>query len=159
MTRIRSRIIGALLLSATLASAQRSPIPQQLAFKPYHASGIYGAGETVGWTVTPGPKGVARARLDESAIGRQMNRRQFLALSPAAVMRGQEKRRPNILLILADDLWAAHNFCALAESANQGQVRSRMTLTTFQQSVLLLPVDLDDLNRIRRQNVLQAFAL
>jgi hypothetical protein len=30
------------------------PIPQQLVFTPYHASGIYNIAETVGWTVTPG---------------------------------------------------------------------------------------------------------
>ena len=34
---------------------QRPVIPQQLTFTPYHASGIYDVGETVGWTVTPGP--------------------------------------------------------------------------------------------------------
>jgi cephalosporin-C deacetylase len=34
---------------------QRPPIPQQLTFAPYHATGIYKIGETVGWTVTPGP--------------------------------------------------------------------------------------------------------
>ena len=33
----------------------RAPIPEQLAFRPYHANGIYEIGETVGWTVTPGP--------------------------------------------------------------------------------------------------------
>jgi len=33
---------------------QRAPIPQQLAFAPFHAHGIYEVGETVGWTVTPG---------------------------------------------------------------------------------------------------------
>ncbi len=33
----------------------RAPIDQQLTFTPYHASGIYETGETVGWTVTPGP--------------------------------------------------------------------------------------------------------
>jgi cephalosporin-C deacetylase-like acetyl esterase len=33
---------------------QRAPIPQQLAFTPFHANGIYDVGETVGWTVTPG---------------------------------------------------------------------------------------------------------
>src|SRR6476661_350980 len=39
-----------------LAFAQpRPPIPQQLTFAPYHTSGIYDVGETVGWTVTPGP--------------------------------------------------------------------------------------------------------
>jgi cephalosporin-C deacetylase len=42
-------------LAASLAFAQRAPIPEQLAFAPYHASGIYDIGETVGWTVTPGP--------------------------------------------------------------------------------------------------------
>jgi hypothetical protein len=36
-------------------SAQRAPIEQQLTFTPYHANGIYDVGETVGWTVTPGP--------------------------------------------------------------------------------------------------------
>ena len=34
---------------------QRTPIPEQLTFTPYHAGGIYDVGETVGWTVTPGP--------------------------------------------------------------------------------------------------------
>ena len=34
---------------------QQPVIPQQLSFAPYHASGIYDVGETVGWTVTPGP--------------------------------------------------------------------------------------------------------
>ncbi len=34
---------------------RRAPIDQQLTFTPYHASGIYEIGETVGWTVTPGP--------------------------------------------------------------------------------------------------------
>jgi len=48
---------SALVLVALVAtlSAQRPPIQQQLAFEPYHASGIYDVGETVGWTVTPGP--------------------------------------------------------------------------------------------------------
>jgi cephalosporin-C deacetylase len=56
MARICSRIAVAVFFTATLASAQRgTPIPQQLTFTPYHASGIYDAGETVGWTVTPGP--------------------------------------------------------------------------------------------------------
>ena len=35
--------------------AQSAPIAEQLTFTPYHASGIYDMGETVGWTVTPGP--------------------------------------------------------------------------------------------------------
>ena len=41
--------------TAPPAFAQRAPIPQQLTFTPYRASGIYEIGETVGWTVTPGP--------------------------------------------------------------------------------------------------------
>ena len=46
----------AALLCGVPAFAQRGePIPQQLTFTPYHASGIYNVGETVGWTVTPGP--------------------------------------------------------------------------------------------------------
>lgn len=36
-------------------SAQRISIPEQLTFTPYHASGIYDVGETVGWTVMAGP--------------------------------------------------------------------------------------------------------
>ena len=42
-------------------SAQRGPISQQLVFTPYRASGIYEVGETVGWTVTPGPEAPAYA--------------------------------------------------------------------------------------------------
>lgn len=57
MIRTRSRPVFfyTLLLAAPLALAQRAPIPQQLAFAPDHADGIYHVGETVGWTVTPGP--------------------------------------------------------------------------------------------------------
>ena len=44
-----------LLAAAPFGFAQRGPIEQQLTFTPYHASGIYDVGETVGWTVTPGP--------------------------------------------------------------------------------------------------------
>jgi cephalosporin-C deacetylase len=56
MPRICSRVILAAVFTAALVSAQRgAPIPQQLAFTPYHASGIYDVGEIVGWTVTPGP--------------------------------------------------------------------------------------------------------
>jgi cephalosporin-C deacetylase-like acetyl esterase len=43
------------LLAASLALAQRAPIPEQLTFTPYHAGGLYDVGEAVGWTVTPGP--------------------------------------------------------------------------------------------------------
>ena len=56
MSRNRSCLLLAYLACATLALAQRgAPIPQQLAFTPYHASGIYAVGETVGWTIEPGP--------------------------------------------------------------------------------------------------------
>ena len=56
MTRLGSRVLLAIVLfGASLGAQQRAPVPQQLAFTPYHASGIYDVGETVGWTVTPGP--------------------------------------------------------------------------------------------------------
>src|SRR5262249_47662228 len=45
----------ALALVAMPAQAQRAPISQQLTFTPDHATGIYEVGETVGWTVMPGP--------------------------------------------------------------------------------------------------------
>jgi cephalosporin-C deacetylase-like acetyl esterase len=51
----------ALLLAIPSGFAQRAPIAQQLTFEPYHASGIYDIGETVGWTVTPGPSAPAYA--------------------------------------------------------------------------------------------------
>ena len=56
MIRIRQRFVFAVLCNAAFAFAQRGPaIPQQLTFAPYHTGGIYDIGETVGWTVTPGP--------------------------------------------------------------------------------------------------------
>src|SRR3954447_17514447 len=55
ITRAVSRLFLLLALSATSLVAQRAPIVEQLTFAPYHASGIYDVGETVGWTVTPGP--------------------------------------------------------------------------------------------------------
>ena len=56
MTRMTPRLLSIILLTSTAyAFAQRQPIQQQLTFAPYHASGIYDVGETVGWTVTPGP--------------------------------------------------------------------------------------------------------
>ena len=56
MIRTRPNPVLAFLLSAAAALAQRgTPPPQQLVFAPYHASGVYDLGETVGWTVTPGP--------------------------------------------------------------------------------------------------------
>ncbi len=45
-----------LIVFTPVVSAQQRPqIQQQLTFTPYHATGIYSTGETVGWTVTPGP--------------------------------------------------------------------------------------------------------
>lgn len=44
-----------LLLVARALSAQSAPPVQQLAFRPYHASGLYKVGDTVGWLVSPGP--------------------------------------------------------------------------------------------------------
>jgi len=55
MTRIRLHLACIVLFAAAFACAQPVPIPQQLTFTPYHASGIYDVGETVGWTVTPEP--------------------------------------------------------------------------------------------------------
>jgi cephalosporin-C deacetylase-like acetyl esterase len=56
MTRIFSRFALVVFLTTGFVSAQRGkPIDQQLTFAPYHATGIYSTGETVGWTVTPGP--------------------------------------------------------------------------------------------------------
>ena len=56
MTRFSARLLVVLALVGVSVSAQRGgPIAQQLVFTPYRASGIYDIGETVGWTVTPGP--------------------------------------------------------------------------------------------------------
>jgi cephalosporin-C deacetylase len=56
MIRTCSRVGLAVLLTAAWSVAQRgAPIPQQLAFTPYQTTGIYGVGDTVGWTVIPGP--------------------------------------------------------------------------------------------------------
>ena len=55
MTRIRVFSLVAVLFAGAFVFAQRAPIQQQLTFTPYHADGIYKIGETVGWTVTPGP--------------------------------------------------------------------------------------------------------
>jgi cephalosporin-C deacetylase len=55
MIRNRARLLCVLVAAAASAFAQRGPIDQQLSFAPHHASGIYEVGETVGWTVTPGP--------------------------------------------------------------------------------------------------------
>ena len=48
-------LLTVLVLFTEFAFAQRAPIEQQLTFAPYHGGGIYSVGETVGWTVTPGP--------------------------------------------------------------------------------------------------------
>src|SRR5664279_5427580 len=55
MIRIRARLLCVLLAAVVSGFAQRGPIDQQLTFTPYHTSGSYDVGETVGWTVTPGP--------------------------------------------------------------------------------------------------------
>jgi cephalosporin-C deacetylase len=56
MTRTCTRVALAVFLTAAFSSAQPgAPIPQQLVFTPYHSTGIYEIGDTVGWTVTPGP--------------------------------------------------------------------------------------------------------
>jgi len=41
--------------TAAAGPPARAPIPEQVAFRSYHANGIYEIGDTVGWTVTPGP--------------------------------------------------------------------------------------------------------
>ncbi|MGA2907592.1 MAG: acetylxylan esterase [Terracidiphilus sp.] len=56
MKRVRALTLCCVLFVCSSAIAQRAPIPQQLSFMPYHANGIYKIGETVGWTVTPGPE-------------------------------------------------------------------------------------------------------
>ena len=48
-------LVAVLTAALNAQPAQRVPIAQQLSFAPYHASGLYDTGETVGWTVTPGP--------------------------------------------------------------------------------------------------------
>src|SRR3954468_5157844 len=48
-------VLAVVLCSARPFAQRGEPIPQQLTFTPYHANGIYDVGETVGWTVTPGP--------------------------------------------------------------------------------------------------------
>src|ERR1700722_7482165 len=56
MTQMIPRLfLAMLLLTPEFAAAQRAPIPQQLTFTPYHSTGVYKIGETVGWPVPPGP--------------------------------------------------------------------------------------------------------
>jgi cephalosporin-C deacetylase len=44
-----------LVLVAPVVYGQPAPPVQQLVFRPYHASGLYDVGDTVGWIVSPGP--------------------------------------------------------------------------------------------------------
>jgi cephalosporin-C deacetylase len=55
MLRQTLRLAAIVALCVTPLAAQRAPIPEYLAFAPYHATGIYDVGETVGWTVTRAP--------------------------------------------------------------------------------------------------------
>jgi cephalosporin-C deacetylase-like acetyl esterase len=57
LNRLLSRLVLSLVLLGSTAAApqQRGEISQQLKFTPYHASGIYEVGDTVGWTISPGP--------------------------------------------------------------------------------------------------------
>ena len=57
MTRCASLLVTAWIAAASALAQPGVPIPQQLVFQPYHASGIYEVGETVGWTVARGPDG------------------------------------------------------------------------------------------------------
>ncbi len=56
MLRMHARLALALLVTATTTLAQHGPIEQQLTFTPDHPNAIYGVGQAVGWTVTPGPE-------------------------------------------------------------------------------------------------------
>lgn len=49
------KLAALLLIAAPVLWAQRVHPVQQLAFQPYHASGMYQVGDTVGWVVSPGP--------------------------------------------------------------------------------------------------------
>lgn len=49
------KVVLLLPLVAPLAYGQPAPPVQQLAFRPYHASGLYDVGDTVGWIVSPVP--------------------------------------------------------------------------------------------------------
>ena len=50
-----TKLLFGLLFLVEWGFTQPAPIQQQLTFTPYHANDIYAPGETVGWTVTPGP--------------------------------------------------------------------------------------------------------
>jgi hypothetical protein len=45
----------ALPFAVSLIYGQKATPMQQLTFQPYHASGMYDVGDTVGWIVSPGP--------------------------------------------------------------------------------------------------------
>ena len=49
------RLVLLLPLFASFVYAQPVAPAQQLVFRPYHASGLYDVGDTVGWIVSPGP--------------------------------------------------------------------------------------------------------
>lgn len=49
------RLIVLFHVALAIAYAQPAPPMQQLAFRPYHASGLYEVGDTVGWVVSRGP--------------------------------------------------------------------------------------------------------
>jgi cephalosporin-C deacetylase len=55
------RLAFLLPLVAPVAYAQPAPPVQQLVFRPYHASGLYDVGDTVGWTVSRGPTALTYA--------------------------------------------------------------------------------------------------
>jgi cephalosporin-C deacetylase-like acetyl esterase len=55
------QLIMALPLTVGFIYGQHAPYAQQLEFKPYHASGMYELGDTVGWIVSPGPAALTYA--------------------------------------------------------------------------------------------------
>ena len=55
MTRRWLWLVVFVLCGTAIAAQRGGPVPQQLTFTPYHPNGIYAIGDTVGWTVTPGP--------------------------------------------------------------------------------------------------------
>ena len=48
------KLVCLLTLAAPVVYAQPSPAVPQLEFRPYHVSGLYEVGDTVGWVVSPG---------------------------------------------------------------------------------------------------------
>ena len=85
MNSLVSRLLLLFVLCTPSALAQRGAPIEQLTFTPYHASGIYDVGETVGWTVNAGP-GHAHVRLQVDDPAKQRGgaqRRQARSLLPA----------------------------------------------------------------------------